>query len=78
MEEIWKDVKGYEGLYQVSNLGRVKSLYTNRILKGYKKTKGYLVVDLCKHSTKSTKKIHRLVAEAFIPNTEKKTTSKPR
>ena len=32
MKEIWKDVKGYEGLYQVSSLGRVKSFYTNRIL----------------------------------------------
>ena len=72
MKEVWKDVKDYEGLYQVSNLGRVKSLYTNRILKGYKKTRGYLAVDLCKNSTKSTKKIHRLVAEAFIPNPENK------
>lgn len=42
MEEIWKDVEGYEGLYQVSNFGRVKRVNTGRILKGrYKQTGGY-------------------------------------
>ena len=72
MEEIWKDIEGFEGLYQVSNLGRVKSSYTNRILKGYKITGSYLGVRLCKNNIKSTKKIHRLVAQAFIPNPENK------
>ena len=72
MEEIWKDVKGYEGLYQVSNLGRVKRVTTDRILKGGKTTQGYLLVSLCKNSITSTKTIHRLVAEAFIPNHENK------
>lgn len=72
MKEIWKDVEDYEGLYQVSNLGRVKSSYTNRILKGYKITGGYLGVKLCKNNIKSTKKIHRLVAEAFIQNPDNK------
>ena len=72
MNEIWKDVKDYEGLYQVSNLGRVKSLYTNSILKGCKHINGYLGVNLYKNGSKSTKKIHRLVAQAFIPNPENK------
>lgn len=72
MEEIWKDIEGFEGLYQVSNLGRVKSFYTNRILKCSTHPQGYLTVTLCKDSTKYTKKIHRLVAQAFIPNPDNK------
>lgn len=70
MEEIWKDIKGYEGLYQVSNLGRVKSLNymktgKEKILKPVSTPDGYLKVNL--YSGKCcTKRIHRLVAEAFI------------
>ena len=85
--EIWKDIQGYEGLYQVSNLGRVKSLGRNikkpllksgycwqeeRILKPYKNRKGYLNVRLCKDSRTKDFQIHRLVAIAFIPNPENK------
>ncbi|MDE5539402.1 MAG: NUMOD4 motif-containing HNH endonuclease, partial [Bacilli bacterium] len=65
-EEIWKDIKGYEGQYQVSNMGRVKSLKFNRELilsGGY--TLGYVFVYLNKRKSNY---IHRLVAEAFIPN----------
>lgn len=72
MEEIWKDVEGYEGLYQVSNFGRVKRVTTGRILKGGKDKYGYLIVNLYKNSVGSIKTIHRLVAEAFIPNPENK------
>jgi hypothetical protein len=84
MQEIWKDIKGYEGRYQISNLGRVKSLtksiwngYTFRIkdefiLKGGKDKKGYLYVILSKDGIKSIYKIHRLVAQFFIPNPENK------
>ena len=85
--EIWKDVQGYEGLYQVSNLGRVKSLGRNvkkpllksgycwqeeRILKPHKTKYGYLNVRLCKDSRTKDFQIHRLVAIAFIPNPENK------
>lgn len=80
--EIWKDVKGYEGKYQVSNLGRVKSLlkwyplqsrYVERekILKNCTVSRGYLAVKLCANNER-TCKVHRLVAEAFIPNPDNK------
>lgn len=72
MEEIWKDIEGYEGVYQVSNLGRVKRFETGRILKGVKNEYGYLLANLSKNNIRSTKRIHRLVAEAFIPNPQNK------
>lgn len=72
MEEVWKDIKDYEGIYQVSNFGRVKRVTTGRILKGCKDKDGYLNVKLYKNNIKSTKTIHRLVAQAFIPNPENK------
>lgn len=72
MEENWKDIEGYEGLYQVSNLGRVKRVTTGRVLKGCKDKDGYLRVDLCKNGKHKTHKIHRIVAQAFIPNPEHK------
>lgn len=72
MEE-WKDINGYEGLYQISNYGSVRSLNYNhtgciknmRLSMG---TYGYLQTCLTKNNHRSTKKIHRLVADAFIPN----------
>ena len=73
MEEIWKDIEGYEGLYQISNLGRVKSLgnthyKTTRILVVYKNKNGYCGINLCKKGKVTKYRIHRLVATAFIPN----------
>lgn len=70
-EEIWKDVVGYEGLYQVSDKGRVKSLWfgKDKILKPLKDGWGYIFVYLCKNGERKMCKIHRLVAQAFIPNT---------
>lgn len=81
MVEIWRDIKDYEGLYQVSNLGRVRSLdhYAKHgrgglqlikgcILKATKYKNGYLCVMLCKNGIVKHHYVHRLVAEAFIPN----------
>jgi hypothetical protein len=69
-EEIWKDIPGYEGLYQVSNFGRVKSLNNYRkkiiLLKPQKDKKDYLIVNLCKKGKLKAKKVHKLVAEAFV------------
>lgn len=76
-EETWKDIQDFEGKYQISNLGRVKSLYNDN---GYKKTyrekilkysikkNGYCQVILVKNRKRYSKNIHRLVAQAFIPN----------
>lgn len=77
-QEIWKPIKGYEGHYEVSNMGRVRSYKNNKyglstIPKDLKPTKmkiGYLFVTLSKDGKHKMKKIHRLVAEAFIPNPE--------
>ena len=73
MEEEWRPVVGYEGLYEVSNMGRVKSLNYKRtgqegILKGRKDGSGYLQVNLSKDGKCKSYKIHRLVATAFCEN----------
>ena len=70
MKEIFKDIEEYEGLYQISNLGRVKSLKygKERILKPAKDKKGYLYVCLYKQGKMKIYRVHRLVAQAFIPN----------
>lgn len=72
-QEIWKDVKGYAGKYQVSNFGRVKSLnYNNigksRIMKPNIYKTGYVSAGLSLNGKEKRFLIHRLVAEAFIPN----------
>jgi hypothetical protein len=77
--EIWKSIKGYEGIYEVSNLGRVKVLeraakgrfnnihvFKEKILKPINQTNGYLKVNLIKNATQKTVLIHRIVAIAFI------------
>lgn len=89
IKEVWADIKGYEGLYQVSNLGRVKTL--DRIVKFKSRwgtihdrflkermcnpchdSDGYIVTTLSKNGTQKVHKVHRLVAEAFIPNPDNK------
>ena len=74
--EIWKDVVGFERAYQVSNLGQVKSkirhgVIAERLLKSFKNNQGYECVDLWDNNHKK-KLVHRLVAEAFIPNPNNK------
>ena len=86
MQEVWKDVRGYEGLYQVRNLGRVKSLKRHRsvnlmntktatvperILK-FGVSQGYLAVTLAKDKINKKIRVHKLVASTFIPNPENK------
>ena len=70
MSEVWKDIDGYEGLYEVSNLGRVKSLKfgKERILKTDMSPKGYLRVQLWKNNKGIRYLVHRLVAQAFLDN----------
>jgi hypothetical protein len=86
MNEEWRDVVGYEGMYQVSNFGQVRSI--DRISEGKPGTmcrrkgrilklnpnarKGYLLCSVIKHGVPSSKHVHRLVAEAFIPNPDNK------
>ena len=68
----WKDIKGYEGLYQVNKIGEIYSLISNKTLKpfyrGGRPDNKYLVVDLNKDARRKTVSVHRIVAEAFIPN----------
>ena len=66
--EIWKSVKDYEGYYEVSNKGRIKSLTSNKTLSPQNNGVGYLKVELWKDKSGKKKYIHRLVAEAFLPN----------
>ena len=67
MKEIWKDIKGFDGLYQVSNLGQVKSLRYNKNM-AFTVRSGYYNILLRKNGKRFSKQIHRLVAETFIPN----------
>lgn len=90
-EEIWLPIDGFEGIYEISNMGKVKSVertitYINRwgtetnrtfkscILKPSQDKDGYLYVTLKKNGIETYKKIHRLIAEAFIPNPQNKPT----
>lgn len=79
--ERWKDIIGYEGLYQISDWGRIKSLYrkvdkthvyNTRILKPCKDKDGYLFVYLCKNGKQKYIRIHQLVGKYFVPNPDNK------
>ena len=84
MEEIWKAIEGYEGIYEVSSLGRFKSLERDvastfygrprtlhlkeKILKQQQNHRGYMTIRIGTGADKVSLKMHRVVAEAFIPN----------
>jgi hypothetical protein len=75
-KEFWKDIKGYEGLYQISNYGRIRSLkFRNNVCEKYRVIvmkpnlrNGYLVINLRKNMKRKSFQVHRLVAQAFIEN----------
>lgn len=69
-QERWQQIKGFEGLYDVSDQGRVFTYYSNKVLSPGKIKTGYLTVILYKNGKRFAKKVHRLVAEAFIGNPE--------
>lgn len=84
-DEVWKDINGYEGLYQISNFGRVKRLarevlykdgrkynYKEKIMNDFKTHKGYSIISFTINNNSKWYYIHRIVAEAFIPNLENK------
>ena len=75
--EVWKDIKDYEGLYQVSNMGRVKSINhrgtgNEHILQPATTAKGYHILSLCKNGKPVKYRVHRLVADAFCDNPDNK------
>lgn len=83
--EVWKDIEGFEGIYQISNLGRVKvldrevphwrggvSIRKSRIINPYKTNAGYMIVSLTKECKESRFLVHRLVAKSFLSNRNKK------
>lgn len=81
LNEEWRDIEGYEGLYQISNYGRIKSLVgwngkksinRQKILKNSLSTTGYMKIDFKKEKKRKTFKVHRLVAKAFIFNPDNK------
>ncbi len=84
-KEIWRDIKGYEGYYQVSNKGGIKAVdrtitrsdgvkrfYPESLKSPHVNNRGYVIVGLSIDNIKVNKKVHRLVAKAFIPNIENK------
>lgn len=80
MKENWKDITGFDGMYQVSNLGRIRSLpriversgnimkLKGKVLKQHINTNDYPTVNLCKNGIAKVKAVHIIVAKAFIPN----------
>ena len=72
MEISWKPILGYEGLYEINNVGEVKTIKTNIIRKQMISKRGYFCVTLCKNGKHQNKNIHRLIMEAFVPNPENK------
>lgn len=74
--EKWKDIEGYDGMYQVSDLGRVRSHKSGewRVMRARNNGTGYLQVQLWKNGKRKFTYVHRLVAQAFIPNRDESKT----
>ena len=72
MEEIWKPIIGYENHYEISSIGRVRNVQRNKLVKSYVSKKGYRRVQIAIDTIKKNYFVHRLVADAFIPNPEGK------
>lgn len=72
MQEIWKDAKGYEEYYEISNLGKVRNKINKNIKKQTNNGRGYMSVNLWHNNKGNTKYVHRLVAESFIKNADNK------
>ena len=68
--EIWENIPDYEGLYQVSNFGRVRSLKRNKVLVSSLNNKGYARVNLCRDGKYKTIGVHRLVLMSFTDESE--------
>ena len=68
MEKIWEDIPNYEGLYKINSKGDVLNIKRNRLMKKAKDKDGYEILSLTKNSQRKQYKIHRLVAETYIPN----------
>lgn len=69
-KEIWKDIPGYEGLYKISSYGNIMNKKNNNLK--YMNRRGYLYVSLWKNNKGKKYRVHRLVAEIFIPKTQGK------
>ena len=74
MSEIWKPIKDFENIYEISNLGRIRNIQTNTFKKTYISEYGYVNVSLYKNKKHYNKRLSRLLAEAFIPNIDNKPT----
>ena len=74
--EVWRDIDGYDGMYQVSDLGRVRSRYSGewKVMRAKKNRCGYLYLNLYKDGKGKSVTVHRLVANAFIPNSDESKT----
>ena len=74
MIEIWKPIKDFENIYEISNLGKVRNIKNNKLKETWIDNFGYLCVSLYKNNKKYNRKLARLLAETFIPNPENKPT----
>lgn len=68
MKEVWKDIPLYKGIYEVSNMGKVRSKVTNKLATTFKNDRGYIIAKIYLNGRIKNERVHRLVAMTFIPN----------